>query len=173
MIFTGFKRKSNQFFFNRNKETLLENSRIESSNSIAKVVVIVNSLVELEEIKKTLSQLLNISENAIDGIVFQLKIKKEDKGEIIVTPKDFGWRGDVKSNKFENILTNQYDLLINYSKVENVYVNLLLLQCNVAFKVGFGHLNKELYDLIIKCETTETSIFHAELVKYLKILKKL
>lgn len=173
MIFTGFKRKSNQFFFSRNKETLLENSRIDSFGAIKKVIVLVNSLLELEEAKATLSKLLHISENEIDGIVFQLKIKKEEKNEIIFTPKDFGWNGDVKSDKLGAILTNQYDLLINYSKVENVYVNLLLLQCKVAFKVGFGDVNKELYDFIIKCDASEIAVFHTELIKYLKILKKL
>lgn len=173
MIFTGFKRKSNQIFFNRNKEELLEKSRTETVGTIKKVVLVVNSIAEADELKETVSKLLNIPKATIDAIVFQMKVKKDQKNDTILTPKDFGWHGDLKNNKIENILTNQYDLLINYSKVENVYINLLLLQCKVAFRIGFGHFDKLLYDLIIKCEIAELDLFHTELIKYLKILKKL
>lgn len=173
MIFTGFKRKSNQIFFNKNKESLLEKSKFESVGLVKNVIIIVDDLLEVEWVKNQLISIFNIPASAIDSIVFQPKIKKEQKNELIFSPKDFGWHGDLKNDKLENILTNQYDLLINYSKVENVYVNLLLLQCKVAFRIGFGHLNKQLYDLIIKCDVAEFDIFHLELTKYLKILKKI
>lgn len=173
MIFTGFKRKSNQIYFNKNWQKLLEKSSLDSNNGIKRVLVIVNNKLEKELIEKELVNLFSLSEGAIDTIIFQQKAKKEERNNGVISPKDFGWNGNFKAQKIENILTNTYDLLINYSKVENVYCNLLLLQCKTAFRVGFGHLNKQLYNFIVKCDPTELSIFHNELMKYLKILKKI
>ncbi|WP_372745012.1 hypothetical protein [Lutibacter sp.] len=173
MIFTGFKRKSNQIFFRKNWQELLEKSSIDSEGSISNVLIIVNSELEKETIEKELFELFKLPKVTIDTIIFQQKAKKDQKGKGIIFAKDFGWNGTVPLNKIENILTKKYDLLINYSKVDSVYVNLLSLHCKVAFRVGFGHLNKHLYNFIVKCEPEELSIFHNELIKYLKILKKL
>ncbi|MBI9042054.1 hypothetical protein [Lutibacter sp.] len=173
MIFTGFKRKSNQIFFNKNWQELLEKSSLVSNGNIKNALIIVNSQIEKDAVENVLVEILKLSVDKIDCIIFQQKIKKEQRNLAIITPKDFGWNGKVPSEKLKNILTKNYDLLINYSKVENVYVNLLILHCKVAFRVGFGHLNKKLYDFIVKCDPTEISLFHTELIKYLKILKKI
>jgi hypothetical protein len=45
------------------------------------------------------------------------------------------------------------------------------LQSKAAFKVGFAHLDKRLYDLMIRCEADEIALFNEELLKYLVILK--
>lgn len=173
MIFTGFKRKSNQIFFNKNWQELLEKSSIVSDENIKNVLIIVNSQLEKEAIEKALVETLKISADAINTVIFQQKLKKDQRDLGIITPKNFGWNGKLPLDKLENILTKNYDLLINYSKVENVYVNLLILHCKVAFRVGFGHFNKKLYDFIVKCDPAELSLFHTELSKYLKILKKI
>jgi len=173
MIFTGFKRKSNQIFINKNWQELLEKSSVVSEGDIKNVLIIVNNQLEKEAIVKSLSEILKLPQDNIDTIIFQPKVKKEQRDLGIITPKDFGWNGKVPTQKLENILTKNYDLLINYSKVDSVYVNLLCLHCKTAFRVGFGHLNKNLYNFIVKCDPTELSLFHTELIKYLKILKKI
>jgi len=173
MIFTGFKRKSNQIYFNKNWQKLLEKSSLTPSNSIKRVLVIVNNNLEKELVEKELVNLLSLSEGSIDTIIFQQKAKKEERNNGVISPKDFGWNGDFKVHKIENILTNTYDLLINYSKVENVYCNLLLLHFKTAFRRRIGHSNKQLYNFIVKCDPAEFNIFHKELMKYLKILKKI
>lgn len=173
MIFTGFKRKSNQIFINKNWHELLEKSSVVSEGDIKNVLIIVNNQLEKEAIVKSLNEILKLPQNNIDTIIFQPKVKKEQRDLGIITPKDFGWNGKVPTQKLENILTKNYDLLINYSKVDSVYVNLLSLHCKIAFRAGFGHLNKNLYNFIVKCDPTELSLFHTELIKYLKILKKI
>ena len=172
MIFTGFKRKSNQMFFDKNWKNILAKTSVDSFNKAKNVLVLVNDVSEISEVKSKLSVLLKINEEAIDVLFFQKKIKKNEIIEGVFTPKDFGWGGRIKSEELQNILTKKYDLLINYSKIETIYSNLLILQSKTAFKVGFEHLDKRLYNLLINCDLVNKDLFNSELKKYLEILKK-
>jgi|SRR5680860_1356617 len=171
MIFTGFKRKSNQIFFKKNLPSLLKNAHKSPFDEVKKVIIFLDINANRISILSALTSMLKISESDIKVVVFQRKLKKEKEENEIITPKYFGWYGKIDNEKLKNILTNKYDLLINYSKVDNVYLNILLLQCKAAFKVGFAHLDKRLYDLMIRCESDEINLFHEELKKYLVILK--
>jgi hypothetical protein len=171
MIFTGFKRKSNQIFFKKTLPEFLKNEHKSPFEEVKKVLVFLDANSDRKSIVSELALMLKILECDIKVVVFQQKLKKEKETNEIISPKDFGWYGKIDSEKLKNILTNKYDLLINYSKVDNVYLNILLLQSKVAFRVGFAHLDKRLYDLLIKCESDEVDLFHKELIKYLVILK--
>lgn len=171
MIFTGFKRKSNQIFFKKTLPNFLNNEHKSPFGEVKKVLVFFDDTIEKELVVSELAMLLKISESAIKVVVFQRKLRKETAPDDIITPKDFGWYGKIDNEKLKNILTNKYDLLINYSKVDNVYLNILLLQCKASFSVGFAHMDKRLYDLLIRCEPDEIDLFHEELIKYLVILK--
>ena len=171
MIFTGFKRKSNQIFLKKNLQSLLKNEHKSPFDEVKKVIIFLDSNTNRTSILSALTSMLKISESDIKVVVFQQKLRKESASDDIITPKDFGWYGKIDNEKLKNILTNKYDLLINYSKVDNVYLNILLLQCKAAFSVGFAHMDKRLYDLLIRCEPDEIDLFHEELIKYLVILK--
>ncbi len=173
MIFTRFKQKSNQLFLNRRLVDLLKKSTAISSKEIKHVIVFLDAISEKDTIKKEVLALFNIAESDLELVVFQQKINKEESSEAIITPKDFGWYGTINAEKLKTILTKKYDLLINYSKVDNLYSNLLLLQCKIGFKAGFKHLDNRFYDLLIDCKLSDLELFNKELLKYLKILKKL
>lgn len=173
MIFTGFKRKSNQIFFKKYVTALLEKPTENSSKKIRNIIVVIDDFSEKEALLKELKVLFSIAESAMKFVIFQQKVSKEPVSEDIITPKDFGWYGKVRSDNLKAILTKKYDLLINYSKVDNLYINLLLLQCKVGFKAGFIHLDNRLYDLIINCKSTNLKLFNSELKKYLTILNKI
>ena len=173
MIFTGFKRKSNQFFFNKTLPSLLKTDYVSPFEEVKMVIIFLDENSEKAHIVSQLVTILKIPESNIIVIVFQRKLNTEIETDDIISPKDFGWYGKVGSEKLKNILTNKYDLLINYSKVDNVYLNILLLQCKAAFKVGFAHVDKRVYDLMISCEPDEIDLFNEEMIKYLGILKKL
>lgn len=171
MIFTGFKRKSNQIFFKKTILDLLENEHKIPFVEVKKVIIFLDANANRTSVLSMLTSMLKISESDIKVVIFQQKLRNEQRANEVITPKDFGWYGKIESEKLKNILTNKYDLLINYSKVDNLYLNLLLLQCKAAFKVGFAHLDKRLYDLMIRCESNERDLFNEELKKYLVILK--
>jgi len=174
MIFTGFKRKSNQIFFNKRASDLLENSKKEYSGKVKKVLVLLDTIFEKSKIQQALLDMFKNTESDIEFVVIQPRIKKNQESENIITPKDFGWYGKINSEKLKSILTIKYDLLINYSKVDNVYHKLLLLHCDEVFTVGFKHyVDNRFYDLIINCEPTDLTMFNAEIKKYLTILNKI
>lgn len=173
MIFTGFKHKSNQLFFNKRLKTFVGNRNKNESNSIKKILVLFDDSSKKTEILKDFKNLFGLAESEIDIFVFKKKVLKSDVVDNVFSPKDFGWYGKIKSKKLMSILTKKYDLLINYSKIENIYFNLLILQCETAFNVGFSHLDERLYDLLISCNKSDTALFNEELKKYLAILKKI
>lgn len=173
MIFTGFKQKSNQLFFNKQLPVWLDNLKNNSSNDIKKIVVLLDDISEKSFIQNRVATLFNLTKYDVDVAVFREKLDKSNEQVFIYTPKSFGWYGKIKTYFLENILTKKYDLLINYSKVENLYSNLLLLQCETAFRVGFDHLDNRFYDLLIDCDPEDVKLFNSELMKYLKILNKI
>ncbi len=173
MIFTGLKQKSNQLFLNRNGLKLLENLEVFESNKTDRVLVFLDDIEAEQTILKGLTSILNVSKEKIELVSFQKRNQKNSEEILVITAADFGWFGKIKSEKLKIILTNKYDLLINYCKVDNLYTNLLLLQSKTAFKVGFAHLDNRLYDLIIKCNSSDITLFNAELKKYLEILNKI
>ena len=173
MIFTGIKRKSNQIFFNKILSELLNNINEVFSKNINNILVIADDISVKDTILDNLTRGLKISESNIEIVIFQQKIPKENELSYLYSSKDFGWYGKVNSEAIKNILTKKYDLLINYSKVDNLYSNLLILQCKAGFKVGFASLDNRLYDMLIDCKPTEISLFNKELKKYLEILNKI
>jgi len=173
MIFTGFKRKTNQIFFNNRLPDWLKKSKGDSTNKVKKILVFLDDTSKKDKILKDLLSLFDIEKNAIKCIDFQQNVTKKLELEETCTPKDFGWYGKIKSESIKSTLTKKYDLLINYSKVDNLYLNLLLLQCKTGFKVGFAHLDSRLYDLMIDCKFDDLELFNEELKKYLGILNKI
>jgi hypothetical protein len=171
MIFTGFKRKTNQIFLNKRQSKLLKETSQVSFNKTPNFLVICDEYTQKEEITYQLLANFNISTDAITWLFFQQNISKELVSDQFISPKDFGWYGTIKSQNLKHILTKKYDLLINYSKIENVFTNVVLLQSNVGFKAGFLHLNSNYYDLLIDCKAIDFTVFTKELRKYLAILK--
>lgn len=172
MIFTGIKRKSNQLFFNKIIKEPNAATSISSSNKIKKAFILLDDITLKQEVISNLKASLGLKENAIEIVIFVQKKAKDTNESSIFSSKDFGWYGKIKNEDLKNILTKKYDLLINYSKVDNLYKNLLLLQIQAAFKVGFANLDNRFYDLLIACKSTEIELFNKELKKYLEILNK-
>jgi len=173
MIFTGFKRKTNQIFFNKKLIELQKNREVTSNNKVENVFVILNNTENQDEIIRDLSEKLSLASHKFNVVVFQPKKDKNNRIENAFYPTDFGWYGNIKAIFLKDVLTKKYDLLINYNKVDNIYINLLILQCKSDFKIGFANLNKALFQLLIDCDTDNYTLFNEELKKYLTILKKL
>ncbi|UMB60628.1 hypothetical protein MHL31_00085 [Lutibacter sp. A80] len=172
MIFTGIKRKSNQLFFNKkNKELAAVTSKI-ASRKIKNVIILLDDISLKDEILNNIKSNLGLKVEAIELVIFQQKKAKDTSDTQIFSSKDFGWYGKIKNENLKGILTKKYDLLINYNKVDNLYNNLLLLQIQAAFKVGFANLDNRFYDLLINCKVDEIELFNKELKKYLEILNK-
>ena len=171
MIFKGFKRKTNQIFIKNHINDFLKNEAESTKHKVKNILIFVDDVSEISAMKKEIFQQFKIEENQLTIVIYQQNKTKTEYPTI--SPKNFGWYGKLKQEKFPFSLTKKYDLLINYSKIDHLYLNLLLLQLNISFKIGFSHFDKRFYDLLISCEVTDISIFTNEIKKYLTILNKL
>ena len=173
MIFTGIKRKSNQLFFNKNVNELATAVIESPSKKIENVLVFMDDKSMKGEVLSNVKEILGIHEKNVQALIFLQNIPKENSDLQLYSPKDFGWYGKISNDYLKNILTKKYDLLINYSKVDNLYNNLLILHSKAAFKVGFAKLDNRFYDLLINCKSNEIELFNKEVKKYLEILNKI
>lgn len=172
MIFAALKRKSNQIFFKKISSVSKENEQSKGINQCKSVLVFLDDLDFYHKIEHNLIEILALPPTAFEFVIYQQKLPKNNNSDQIITPHDFGWYGKLKSDRLKNILTNKYDLLINYNKIDHLYTNLLVLQSKVKFKVGFANLKTDLYDLTIQCNPNEIELFTKEIDKYLNILIK-
>lgn len=173
MIFTGFKRKTNQIFIKNHIGDFLKKEAKKNQNKVENILIFVEGVSEISIIKKELIEQLNINENQLEIVVFQQKVSNNEVEYPTITPQNFGWYGKLKQEKFPFNLTKKYDLLINYSKVDNLYLNLLLLQMSISFKIGFSYFDDRFYDLLVNCNALNIAIYTNEIKKYLTILNKL
>ena len=173
MIFTGFKRKTNQLFLIRRLNGFLAKMKVDKAKEIASVLVITDEIDRVDELKVALHENFDFDPDLVQFAVIQKKPLEIEGKMSIFSPVDFGWYGSIKTQELREILTKNFDLLINYTKIENLYANLLLLQSNCGFRVGYADADNRFYDLMINCERDDHRTFGAELKKYLKILNKI
>lgn len=171
MFFKSLKKKVHYFFVKKNLHKLF--FPVNDTHLTNRVLVVVDDILKKNEIKKELTAVFNSKKHSIDFLIFQNKKDKKKECIECIYPSDFGWFGSVSSQKTNPILTKNYNLLINYCKVDYVYINTLLLHCKIDFRVGFSQLNSQYYDLQINCNTNNTTLFTKELNKYLVLLNKL
>ena len=173
MIFTGFKYKSNQIFFKKNVEKLIETNRFQSEDKIKSVLFITDDEYTIDEVKDTLPKVLGLDNKNVDYILFQSRKSRGLAHYNVVSPGDFGWNGKIKADAVNAITKKKYDVIINYSRMDIVYINILLLQTKTTLRIGLSHLDKSIYDLMINCEPNNISVINSEIKKYLIALNKL
>ncbi|MFA5300637.1 MAG: hypothetical protein WC389_20815, partial [Lutibacter sp.] len=108
MIFTGFKRKSNQIFLKKIVPGWLKNEIKTPFIEVKKVIIFLDSNADKASIVSELASMLKIFESDIKVVIFQQKLKNNIEANDIITPKDFKWYGKIDSGKLKNILTNKY-----------------------------------------------------------------
>jgi hypothetical protein len=173
MIFTGIKRKSNQIFIKNHLNDFFKKQIENEPAKVKNILIFVDDISVISEIKKEIFHYLKIEKKLIEIVVYNHKILKNNQVYQVITPKNFGWYGKLKQEKFPFSLTKKYDLLINYSKKDHLYLNLLLLQLDIRFRIGFAHLEDKFYNLLVNCKLNDISIFTKEIKKYLTILNKI
>ncbi|MBS9767254.1 MAG: hypothetical protein KGV44_06915 [Flavobacteriaceae bacterium] len=156
-------------FFARKKRKITANKVTKNQRKIQSVLVIIDNIDFKEFVFKELTDFFKENKATIQIEVFKKKSSKAERLDYI-TSSDFGWFGGVSDKINEFILTKKYDLLINYSKVDEVYLKTLLLHCDYDFSISYAHLDNELYDMQISCDVNDIQLFTSEVKKYLKIL---
>lgn len=173
MIFASIKKKTSHFFLNKKLRVFKQSKELRTNKKIKTVFFLTDDATKVNFLTTELSSKLNVSKKNILGLIYAEKTTKKEITEYYVRPKDFNLFGKIKSANLKRKLTNSFDLLINYCKIDNIYTNQLILQCKSNFNIGLQHQNKEVYDLIINCAVDETKVINLEIKKYLTILKRI
>ncbi|MEE9349546.1 MAG: hypothetical protein V3U80_05820 [Flavobacteriaceae bacterium] len=174
MSLSGLKVKSIARKIERLLKKKKQESSLQISQSIKTVGILVNenSNFNFEKLKKLQRNIASGSDNfSILTCKTTIDSANEFRG-VVLTEKDFSWNGSLKSNDVNNFLNIEFDMLIDYTKSETVYKKYLVAKSKAKFKVGYANVDERLYDLMLAVED-DVVMFNTELLRYLKILKKL
>lgn len=90
-----------------------------------------------------------------------------------ITNKEFTWRGEINSQNAQEFLDFPFDVLIGFYKGEHSFLSVLVAQSKAKFKIGFNGADERLFDLLVTVDLQRPSSFKSEIIKYLKIFKKI
>ncbi|MBE7653465.1 hypothetical protein J2Q11_11625 [Tenacibaculum finnmarkense genomovar finnmarkense] len=165
------KEKSIQKFYNK---TIVEkNAKNQPQHKVKKIAILLDN-ESLENIVITsLTNQLSLKKEAITVLIYKPFEKKQEVLPTFFTDKEVGFKAGLKSDKLKSFVKNEYDLLINYIKTPNLYLNIITLLSKATLKVGFADVDDRLYDLVIADNSFNEAVLNQELKKYLTILKKI
>jgi len=110
----------------------------------------------------------------VDVITFSvLKKKNVNAKPVIYSATHIGWNGTVKNEELKTFLDTNFSLLISYYTTDHTLLKLLTASSMADFKVGILKEDQNINDLIINTDLNAFATFKTELIKYLKILKRL
>ncbi|MGJ8550644.1 DUF6913 domain-containing protein [Winogradskyella wichelsiae] len=172
MILKAFKEKSNRKYVNNLLATRQSNV---NDDKIKTVAVLLNTSEFHEfEVFRVYFKELGLTSPKHEIAAFTLDDKLEhNKWNTHFSPKDFGWKGSIKSVELKDFINEPFDLLICFFKNPVLQLNVVTAASKANFKVGISREDERLYDLIIDVDLKDINIFKQELKKYLNILNKL
>lgn len=99
--------------------------------------------------------------------------KREIPEEPFYTNKHISWLGTIEKQEVRDFIDTPFDLLISYYDVKKTPLLIVTHHSKAAFKSGFTSADHDLNHLSIDTSIENFKVFVEELVKYLRILKKL
>ncbi|WGK64896.1 DUF6913 domain-containing protein [Croceiramulus getboli] len=84
-----------------------------------------------------------------------------------------GWKGQLKDTELEEFTAEPFDLLVNFFTQEDLSLIYIAGTSRAKFKAGFPLQTYPLNDLVIDTPLQKLETFETELIKYLKILKRI
>lgn len=170
----GFLQNKKQTIAKEYNKLLLDqtNNRKVSNNVIESIAVLTTEEISWDH--NLLGPLENLFGNRNVKIY---SFQQYDKNNLPLnnqfTEKTIGRNGEILDIEFKVFLETNFDLLITYFNIENIYLEFATLLSNAGFKAGFAGVKSDLFDLEISVKNDDFDGFNKELKKYLTILKKL
>jgi len=159
------------------KKSLKNNLGNDKNEVFSKNVQTVGLLID--ESNFTQSEVL-IKELELHGIASEnIKIAayagKFDKKETYLRPtfgkKHINWKGEITEDFLNDFINTEFDILLSYYNVENIFLMMITKQSKAKFKVGFSSVDNNLSRWMIHTELENYKLFVSELFRYLKNLK--
>lgn len=170
MILNGFRRISIRKKIEKELVKPIMDAII-SNKKINSILILANENTD-DAIVKIISDVLHVESSKIERLIFKNKLEKDEESTDFILEKDFAWFGKIKNKRIKKTIDSEFDLLLNYDD-DNLFLNYLTVLSKATFKVGFANSDKRLFNLMIADERNDSSVFNAELKKYLKILNKI
>jgi hypothetical protein len=99
--------------------------------------------------------------------------KREIPEEPFYTNKHITWLGAIEKQEVQYFIDTPFDLLISYYDVQKVPLLIVTHQSKASFKSGLTSADDNVNHLSVDTSIANYKVFVEELVKYLRILKKL
>lgn len=85
--------------------------------------------------------------------------------------KHINWNGEITESFLNEFINSEFDLLLSYYDVENIFLMLITSKSKAKFKIGFSAVDQNLSRLMINTELGNYKLFVSELFRYLKNIK--
>lgn len=85
--------------------------------------------------------------------------------------KHINWKGEITEDFINEFVNEEFDILLSYYDVENIFLMLVTSKSKAKFKVGFSAAGQNLNRLMIHTELANYKLFVSELFRYLKNIK--
>jgi len=170
-MFQGLKNKALAKRYNKTLISHENKFNPEISRGVETIGILTDDLeFDVTKNVKELASLFNIKEKNI-SVLFFAKNELGEKDFLYFTAKNLDWKGKLKSEAVNQFIYYPFDVLINYSKMNNPYLNMVVVSAKAKFKVGYESLDNRLYHFMLSLQINSETTFNKELVRYLKILK--
>ena len=170
-MISKFKNKSIQKAYD--SFIVKKNNKAPKSNLINSVAILLDNESLVNVMISNLTSKFSFKKENITVLIHREYSKKDEESPLFFSDNDFGFNASLKSDNLKEFVKNDYDLLINYTKESNLYLNMVTLLSQSDLKAGFANIDDRLYDIVISDDGQNEAVLNQELKKYLTILNKI
>jgi len=119
-----------------------------------------------------IAKILTVKKKAINVMTFMSTEHTQEEYSLVFDPKEVSFFGTFKGS-LQTYCAQEVDLQINYFDTENLYMNWVASRTSSKLSVGFASVDRKINDIVFNFSPTDKELFKNELIKYLKILKRI
>ncbi|WP_420828326.1 DUF6913 domain-containing protein [Flavobacterium potami] len=159
------------------KKTLNNNLSNQNNKVFPKNVQTIGLLIDESNFEQSDSLIneLTLYGIALEDIKVVAYIGKFKEKETYLRPtfgkKHINWKGEITEDFLNEFVNSEFDLLLSYYDIENIFLMMITSKSKAKFKVGFSNVDASLNRLMINTELQNYKLFISELFKYLKNIK--
>jgi hypothetical protein len=164
------------YFLKRILKNSLHNIRSNASSTKVQTVGLLIDESYFFEKEALIQELVigGILEHNIKIIVHKDKLKKKEVySQPTFSIKNLNWKAEITNPLVVDFINEKFDLLISYYDIEKAILLKITNNSKAQFKIGFSTIDKRLNHLMINTNAENYQVFIHELLRYLRILKKL
>ena len=169
MILKGLKTKS----IEKATKKSISDPQFQSDSGVIKSVGVIISQNEFQltevEVKALFSYLQVRDFNLVS---YSKKVEKNSRNSL-VSPKNFGWNGVLKTKELKSFSTTNFDVLLALTETVDPFFKALFALTEAKFKISNTNKLEAVADLTIQTTAQNLNVLKTELHKYLTILNKI